>query len=75
MTTTSITARRVRLAAAIQREQFRPIPKPSRRDLTLAPDLRAALRGLAEAEGINVNTLVVLLIREGLDHRLQHGGR
>jgi hypothetical protein len=50
-------------------------PTLKRRDLTLAPSLRSALRDLAAVEGIGLNTSVTLLIREGLDRRLHHGGR
>jgi hypothetical protein len=42
----------------------------TRRESILSPELTAALRDLAAAEDINFNTLVTLLIRDGLEHRL-----
>ena len=48
------------------------IRKPTSASL-LSPVLLAALAELAAVEDLPVATLIALLIREGLDHRLHRG--
>jgi CopG-like RHH_1 or ribbon-helix-helix domain, RHH_5 len=45
-------------------------PRRQRGALVLSPELRAALRELATAEGLTLSALVSVLVNEALDRRL-----
>jgi hypothetical protein len=64
---TTIIAKKVRHARAIERDQIRVARRPAVR---LHPVLHAALRDLADIEGYGLDRFVTVLVNEALERRL-----